>query len=372
MLHTDMLTAIRADLADKLAARPCPDFPPSDMPGDRWILLSALQKAVRRGETNIALSAAFTLLASDRAALFRRLPVIVLEDVGVGALNCTTGVIAASTNAAWRKSVGGDAHVLHALVSWVCRVPKCRAADNAILAGKDHPVFEGERERIGGMGTGQLVDVVADSSQPTTTRVMAAWRLAGTDRYPSTCWSAQRGDLDALFTAFDRAGVPMRLLAACRAAVGLMRYPLPISLPVVWSAVQGRPSEVQDCSVSPLTLANGVPTYALGKHTRLGKQALRMLTEQCDGLRRHLEQQSGCTSWTGAVGAAHFHVESAELGKQLLWGEACALERLGAAGDLNTFGIPVEAAPGFLNCFRTHLSNLDIFRVRLLKGIGQQ
>ena len=137
----------------------------------------------------------------------------------------------------------------------------------------------------------------------------------------------------------------------------------------MWSAVQGCPSKVQDCDVSPLSLVNGVPTYALGKHTRLGKQALRMLTERCDGLRRHIEQHSGCTSWTGAVGAAHFHVESAEVSRKLVWGEASALEGLGAAGDINTFGLPVEAAPAFLACFLGHLPELDTIHVRLLEGI---
>lgn len=368
MPHQDTLGALRADIARTLADRPNPTYPTALMPGDRWIRLSALQKAIRRGETGIAQSAAFSLLATDKAALFRRLPVIALEDVGMGAINCTMGVIAASTSAAWRKSAGGDAVVLHALVAWMCRAPKCRAADNAILAAKDHPAFDREREHIGGMDTAALVDEVGDNNRSTIGRIMAAWRLAGTHQYPSDHWPGQRGDMEALCIAYERAGVPPAIIAACRAAMGLLRYPLPISLPVIWTAFQNQPSEVQERAVPPTVLVNGIPTYALGKHTSLGKRALRLLAERGGGLRDCLEPHFRFADWPGALGAAQFHAESALVARKRAWAEAEMVQHLGAAGDLHTFGTLVDAVPTLLNSFSDHLHDLDNIRVELLES----
>jgi len=52
---------------------------------DRWVASSALQKAIRRGETQIALNAGLTYLTLNAASFWRRLPIIALEDIGVGA-----------------------------------------------------------------------------------------------------------------------------------------------------------------------------------------------------------------------------------------------------------------------------------------------
>ncbi len=50
---------------------------------DRWIARSALQKAIRRGEVQIAQRALATLLEQDRYSIWRHLIVIASEDIGV-------------------------------------------------------------------------------------------------------------------------------------------------------------------------------------------------------------------------------------------------------------------------------------------------
>ncbi len=53
------------------------------MQGDQWLLASAMQKAIRRGEVDTALRAGYALWNIDRQRFWRRLHIVALEDTGV-------------------------------------------------------------------------------------------------------------------------------------------------------------------------------------------------------------------------------------------------------------------------------------------------
>jgi replication-associated recombination protein RarA len=68
---------------------------------DRWVAASLLQKAVRRGETQLALRAAFTLHQFDRASVWRRLMIIAVEDIGAAEPDAIAEAVAIATSSAW-------------------------------------------------------------------------------------------------------------------------------------------------------------------------------------------------------------------------------------------------------------------------------
>src|SRR5579871_6643209 len=53
------------------------------MTPDRWVSLSMLQKSIRRGHVNSAVTAVEILLQIEPATLWQRLGVIALEDIGL-------------------------------------------------------------------------------------------------------------------------------------------------------------------------------------------------------------------------------------------------------------------------------------------------
>jgi len=81
----DPLARFSTDLVRRLAAR---DHVPEGQPMtlSPWLAMSLLQKAVRRGRSDLALRAAATLLRDAPDRLWRRLGVIAFEDVGLGSL----------------------------------------------------------------------------------------------------------------------------------------------------------------------------------------------------------------------------------------------------------------------------------------------
>jgi replication-associated recombination protein RarA len=81
MWPEDLFEYILANLADEIITTDIEIAQP--MPCDRWVARSALQKAIRRGETEIALSALASLLNQDPATIWRHLGIIAIEDLGV-------------------------------------------------------------------------------------------------------------------------------------------------------------------------------------------------------------------------------------------------------------------------------------------------
>jgi hypothetical protein len=87
--HRDILASFRNELAVHLARFTPPPVQP--LPVSVWIAASLLQKAIRRGRADLAISAAATLAVNDPERLWRRLGGIVFEDIGFADL-CTVGL----------------------------------------------------------------------------------------------------------------------------------------------------------------------------------------------------------------------------------------------------------------------------------------
>ena len=81
----EILHLIRHDLQRAVARQGTPPTP-RPMDASPWLAMRALQKAVRRGHEDLALSAAATLLRDAPDKLWRRTGCIAYEDVGVACL----------------------------------------------------------------------------------------------------------------------------------------------------------------------------------------------------------------------------------------------------------------------------------------------
>src|SRR5688572_29458860 len=96
---------------------------PEPMPGDRWLVASAMQKAIRRGETETALRAAASLWYAERQNFWRRLHVTACEDIGVGDVDAVSKVLVATASPSFRRQLGDLRVGLH-LVRLLCEAVK--------------------------------------------------------------------------------------------------------------------------------------------------------------------------------------------------------------------------------------------------------
>src|SRR5215204_1951494 len=100
---------------------------------DPWLATSALQKAIRRGDTETALQAVAVLTPRQSERLWRRLVVIALEDVGIADLDVVRTTLWVSGRAAWRRDHGGEDKVASYVVTQLCRAAKCRDACDVLV-----------------------------------------------------------------------------------------------------------------------------------------------------------------------------------------------------------------------------------------------
>ncbi len=171
MVFAEALTEYLIDgLSEALAELEEPT-PPVPLVADRYVLLSAMQKSIRRGHENLALRAAASLMIGGPHAIWRRLGIIAFEDVGVANIDAVGWVTVVIGKPEVRKRLGGEWRVAEILIRALCRSAKCRAADDLVhLIERDSALADlrdelpglSLRDRIGSMAT--LLQVSATNS----------------------------------------------------------------------------------------------------------------------------------------------------------------------------------------------------------------
>ena len=134
------------------------------------------------------------------------------------------------------------------------------------------------RSKCRSFSVARRLEFVADPMLSLPERALAVWHSSGVES-----WGEQRvgpGDVDALMQTYAELGVPGRLLEAVAIAIKKAREPFPLLLPLLWLAAAGSESELLDSPLAPSGLINGVPLYALDRHTRLGRQAIKQFAQE--------------------------------------------------------------------------------------------
>ena len=143
----EILHLIRHELQHAVGRRGKPPAP-RPMDASPWLAMSALQKAIRRGREDLALKAAATLLRDAPEKLWRRIGCVAFEDIGVASLDAVGLATVALAGKQVRAALGGDWAVASCIVSELCRVPKCRAADDLLMACELHPAYAKARAEL--------------------------------------------------------------------------------------------------------------------------------------------------------------------------------------------------------------------------------
>lgn len=328
---------------------------------DQWVIKSLLQKSIRRGEVHIAQRAALTFLAQKGSAIWRRFIVIAFEDVGAGSVDVVAQTVAASTDSSWRKKSGGDAVVASHLARLLAEAPKSRSAEHLITSSDQHPSLEQERRAVSSSSIADNLAAVADDSNSLMHRALAGWCASGIG------WEREKvpgSNLPALLNTFRQLGVPEELVAATSIAATKSREPITLMVPLIWLVAHDSqvPTVVED-GVPGTAVLDGVPMYALDKHTRVGMEAIRSLVKYNSAIRDFLERHVAPALRHAAAYMAAFYADAAPLASKLSWDGADQLEALGTETDLLKSGVPAEQIGPLLQLFRANLDHLNKLRV---------
>jgi hypothetical protein len=315
--------------------------------------MSVLQKAIRRGREDLALGAAATLLRGAPDKLWRRIGCIAYEDVGLASLEAVGLTTAALTGKQSRAALGGDWAVASCIIGELSRAPKCRAADDLLMACELHPGYAEARAELPHLTTRDLIRV-ATGRGTVHERALGLWYALGTDRRPSALVS-RRGEPRLVFDQLCEIGWPHSIVEVAREGfrrTGEMLCPLVALL----SCEPRRTTQVESDELPPEKMIGDVPCWALDVYTREGRAAFTRFLPTNAPAARWVRGNVSPTRRVSFLGHIVFRVEGGLVANRMHWPLADELRR---QVDVECSGPECSDASEILELMRADLPLLN-------------
>jgi hypothetical protein len=319
----EILHFIRHDLQRVVARQGRPPTP-RPMDASPWLAMSALQKAIRRGREDLALSAAATLLRDAPEKLWRRIGCIAYEDVGLAGLEAMGLATVALAGKRQRAALGDEWAIVSCVVAELCRVPKCRAADDLLMACELHSAYAEARAKLPLLTTRDLI-IVATGQGSVHERALALWYALGTDR-PASGLVSRRGEPRLVFDRLCEAGWPHSIVEVARESfrrTGEMLCPLVALL----SCEPRQSTRFESDQLPPEEMIGDVPTWAVDVYSREGRAALASFLETDAPAARWVRRRIRPARRVSFLGHIVFRVEGGLVVNRMRWPLADELRR---------------------------------------------
>ncbi|PZP54863.1 MAG: hypothetical protein DI586_08625 [Micavibrio aeruginosavorus] len=348
--HEEILTQI----ASQIQSYPIGELSP--VPGDKWLLSSSMQKAIRRGDLQIATSAAASLWRQDRNTLFRRLITIAPEDVAIGDIEAVIQTFLALTSPEWRRQVG-ELQVILYLVTALSNACKNRLPEEIYTQIERSPSLVKTKEKMAKANDQTLAKAMKDKRLDLNKRCMASWLLWGTSKYPSD-FMPKRSFSRSAESSLLALPVSSIITKACLRALPKTQWPLAGFLPLIIHRMQSETVETIEGSIQPPITVEGVPLYALDTFTRGGQAAFRELRSGVKELQEFTLKQ---------IGLAVFYLEGRTLNKYLTSPFLNEMQKGGEYADIVSSGLCHARYIGLKEVLTEHWPRLQEIRERILK-----
>ena len=355
MNGSNILEHHRTNLTDALRERgnEVPEFAPLRI--SPWVAMSLMQKAIRRGRTDLALGAAAALLEGSPQRLWRRLCVTAYEDIGVADFGTVALVTAGLAGKSWRAGVGGEWPVASYLVERMCATVKCRAADDLIEVCERHPDFERARLDLTFRPLPELTRL-AVSKAPLPERALALWYAVGTNRRNSGVLRERRGTPQAAFDALCEQGFSNEVVEVCREGFRKSGEVLSPFLALLWREAQQTARSVEPDDLPDEEMIGGVPSWVYDMHVRDGNRAMARFRETDCDTARWIREAKPERDRPAFLASLLFHAESGLVDRRLRWAVG---DRLREMADTEVHGMAPEDAAIGLRLLRQDLPLLN-------------
>lgn len=366
LVRREILTSLDRLFCEHLAAGrasfQAPPTPPTIPVGHRFLNVSALQKAIRRGDSEGAMRFAQQGCALNSEQVFRRLATCAVEDVGVGNLLAVGMALAVMGNRSMRQNGAPEKRAAY-LASMLAASPKSRLFCDLLSIVDYDRRLGGLKEHLATAPVSELRQRAEDRSSAYAERMGAAWMLAGSARFGgATMPSVSRPRTDAMrMMATSR--MPLMLYYLADRTAARVSDAMFVSSFLVGEILTADPEMTIAESYLPegSTIA-GFPTAAFDLHTYEGRAALSHFGRECLPIANMLRSVKPTLRDT-AVQHAVFIVEGGRLRKQVRFADADATELKAHRAELAFAGLhDATSSAEFLATITEHLPALDQLR----------
>ena len=357
MVFAEALTEYLIDGLSEALAKVDEPTPPIPLAADRYIALSALQKAIRRGEEELALRAAMNLMIGGPHAIWRRLGIIAFEDIGVANIDAVGWVTVVIGKPDVRQRLGGEWKVADFLIRTLCRSAKCRATDDLVHLIERDPALAEMRDELPGPSLRDRIRAATSCTGGIEAQGLATWFAIGTDKIASFALTPVSGCPENTFDALRDADYPGSAVEIGR--MGLKRTACIIAamFPLLYQARGAEEHSTHDDPFPADTMIGPVPSWVFDMHTRGGLAAFGRYRRRSERMKAFLaEHADPSANLNRLVGGLVFHIESGLVTKRLVWGEGT---RLRHAADMTQPGLPPEVVPEAFSILRDEIGLLN-------------
>ncbi|WP_038972191.1 hypothetical protein [Bradyrhizobium genomosp. III] len=328
-----------------------------------WLAMSLLQKAIRRGEAELAQHAAATLLLVAPDRLWRRCGAAAFEDIGAADLQTVSLVTAALTGKKYRATIGGEWKVASFITDQMTKAPKCRAADDLLLTADSHPTYRRARVDLATKTTAELIHIATgDAALPV--RALATWYAVGTHPRQTKHLSVRPREPVALFDGLCEAGLPHTAVEIAREGYRKIGEPL-CPFVALLCPLACQVSTLQDDDMPPAIMVGEVPGWAMDLYSREGRGALQaFLRRDCDAA-RWVKSHVPAAQRVNFLGTVVFRVEGGLVRQRARWPTGDELRRL---VDIECHGSHCPDATEILQLARADLGELNAIRAELMEA----
>lgn len=286
----------------------------------KWEVVSAFQKAVRRGDGSTALKtvSAMSGMPEQYRYFWRRFCVVACEDIGPADETLALFVVACSIV-----------------------FPPSSAAE------QQYGILCFLAEQMSGVATRSRIYCSLSVVETRGTSGLISYEQADAPIFDAL--EAQVAEIMAPRTPFDE-----WLRRNDWRTERLLRY-MGVSLPFEMTRVQA--------PIPPCTLLSGLPSYCYDMHTRVGLEMLRKLARGVDGSEQicDLLARRSVGSPHRVLGDALFFVEGGRIAGEVIYQPLCSLEQRISAGR---YGLPLEVWSELKCLVNEALDNGVVDRVR--------
>ena len=366
MVFAEALTEYLINGLSEALAKAEEPTPPIPLAADRYIALSALQKAIRRGEEELALRSAMTLMIGGPHAIWRRLGIIAFEDIGVANIDLVGWVTVLIGDRDLRQRLGGEWEVMGFVIRALCRSPKCRATDDLVHLIERDPALADLRDELPGLSLRNRIGLATSCTGGIEVQGLATWFAIGTDKITSFALAEVPGCPENTFDALRDADYPGSVVEIGRTGLKRTGCIIAAMFPLLYGARGTEKHPTQDDPFPAETMIGSIPSWCYDMHTRGGLAAFGRYRRRSERMKAFLSEHANpSANLNRLVGGLVFHIESGMLTNRLIWDEG---SRLRHAADLTQPGLPPEAVPEAFSILRDEIDLLNQCRADVVPG----
>lgn len=238
---------------------------------NKYLILSCLQKAIRRGMTDNALHYVNLLWRKDRSHLMYRLSIIAVEDIGAANIDLIYDFLTSEIKTKEIDRRGGINYVQE-IVKKFCESPKDRTSSDISYYCLDKKfndyLFASE--------------VYLDPEEPIANRVNAIWAILGTKKIKHRINDFNGMGLEKFIDINRTFGADEKVLKICEICYKFQAEPHLIALPLCSMLYNNEKNKriIEKILIPAIEIKDSLITAGIDGHTMEGKISLDKLMEQ--------------------------------------------------------------------------------------------